>query len=479
MDARLELEALLDIRARRRLLTFIPQITPTYKPPLHLAPLVERLELSRVAPLRDLSSVPPRHGKTETIMHAIAWLMAQAPEKTHAYATYADKLTADKSRKIRRYALQAGVQLAKGSRAVNIWRTTAGGGLLATSVGGALTGQGVDGLMVVDDPFKDREQAESVLIRDKVWDWFTNVVFTRLEPGASCIVNMTRWHDDDLIGRLERAEGMSWSKINLPAVRDEDALTLGDDEKAGALWPQHYPPKRLREIRTQIGEYAWQSLFMGRPTSKSGAIFKRAWFDDPANRLDLFPKVFDSRILAVDSSWGESTGADYSVIETWGRIGPLFFLLDVWRKRVEMVDLVHAIVEANSKIVDQFGRPTGADAICIEASSAGLGALQILRRETPLPAIGVAVHQSKTLRAESIATLFEAGRVKLPRSAPWLPVWIEEHCMFPNGAHDDQVDTTSLGLRRMLDVHMWGGNDKIFTPSHSRQLARMPSIFWR
>ena len=464
---RQELARLKTWEAQRRLLSFIPTISPKFESPVHLRRFAEAIEAARTSDTYKLVSTPPRHGKTELILHAIAWLLQQNPERTIGYMTYSGDLAKSKSRRARRMALAAGIQLAKGSKAVHEWRTKEGGGLLAAGLSGTWGGHGVD-YAFIDDPYKGRKEAESQLIRDQVGEWFENVGYPRLEPGGSMFVVHTRWHQDDLTGRLERHPVVPWDKIILRAIE-------GEPERAGvpstevALWPSRFSLTQLKKRRDVIGPYAWNSLYQGNPTDPAGAVFKREWFEN--NLVDVMPQVFDYRIISVDGAWQTGVGADYSVIATWGKIGPDYYLIDVWRNRVELPDLVKAIIEQNAKCLHPTGPVMGAQCIAIEASASGIGAIQVLHRETTLPVLGVGVNVSKTLRAESVAPLLAAGRCKFPRRAPWLLPFIEEHCSFPNGAHDDQVDSTSLALRRLQDVDLWGGDPTVFAEREAFESA--------
>lgn len=239
---------------------WIPTLSPRYASPLHLEPLTRRLEAARKEPLRLVVSTPPRHAKTETLLHSIAWWLAKDPRLTIAYVAYASDLARSKSRKARLLAQTAGIQLADDAGRLEEWRTKAGGGLLATGIGGALTGHGVD-ILIVDDPIKNRVEAESAAQRDRVWEWFTDVAYTRLEPKGSAIVVQTRWHPDDLSGRL--LESGRWEGIKLPAI----------DGEGKALWPERWPVETLQQTRIQVGEYTWASLYQGEPRSRGGSVF--------------------------------------------------------------------------------------------------------------------------------------------------------------------------------------------------------------
>ena len=468
---RQELARLKTWEAQERLLSFVPTISPKFEAPVHLTPLALAIEQSRTDSVYRLVSTPPRHGKTELLLHAIAWLLQKDPSKTIGYMTYSGDLAKSKSRRARHMALKAGVQLAKGSKAVHEWRTKEGGGMLAAGLAGTWSGHGVD-YAFIDDPYKGRKEAESQLIRDQVYEWFENTAYPRLEPGSSMFVVHTRWHEDDLTGRLERHPLDPWTKIIHKAISGEPE-SPGHPSTEEALWPSRWPLKALYKKRDTISSYAWNSIYQGTPVNPLGSVFLREWFNGPA-LVDIMPKVFDYRIISVDGAWQTGIGNDYSVIATWGKLGPLYYLIDVWRKRVEIHDLVAAIIAQNAKLKVLCNVPgcvypcqhnipvVGAQCIAVEASASGIGAIQILHRDTPLPVIGVGVNVSKTLRAESVAPLFAAGRCRFPRNAPWLGEFVEEHCSFPKGAHDDQVDSTSLALRRLQDVDLWGGDPSVF-----------------
>jgi hypothetical protein len=240
----------------------VPRITPAFRAPVHLAPLLATVAAVERGPVRACLSVPPRHSKTETVLHAIAWLLARHPDWTIGYVSYAADIARSKSRQARDYAARAGLSLRDDSAALHEWRTPEGGGLLATGVGGPLTGHGVR-VLIVDDPFKNREEADSALVREKVHAWFTSTAMTRVEPGGSVLVVHTRWHRDDLIGRLSRDTETPWQVTNLPAL----------DSDGAALWPARWSADDLARRRAEVGEYDWASLYQGHPVAKKGRVY--------------------------------------------------------------------------------------------------------------------------------------------------------------------------------------------------------------
>lgn len=241
---------------------FMPVVSPKFAAPRHLSTLVEALEASETTPIRACYSVPPRHGKTETVLHAIARLLLRHPDRTYGYVSYSADIARSKARFIRDYAAAAGVVFRRGSNSTSEMRTEQGGGLLATGVGGPLTGHGLHGLFV-DDPFKNRQDADSPLIRQRTHAWFTSTALTRVEPGGSVFVVHTRWHKDDLIGRLGADPETPWDVYSLPAI----------DRHGQALWPERWPLSALLTRKGEVTDYDWDSLFQQEPKVRKGLVF--------------------------------------------------------------------------------------------------------------------------------------------------------------------------------------------------------------
>ena len=224
---------------------------------------------------RVVVSVPVRHGKTFLVSHALAWMIATKPETTCAYLTYSQKLSDRFSRKIRNLAESCGVQLKDDHNRIEEWRTTKDGGLLSSAVGGPITGYGAD-VIIVDDPMKGRETAESEGERDRAWDWLTDDVYTRLQPNASMFVVAARWHDDDPSGRILRGElkGEAWEVIHYRAIEADS------DGAERALWPELWPLAELQRRRASLPERTWLSLYQGEPRPPEGAVFRGAMMAD-------------------------------------------------------------------------------------------------------------------------------------------------------------------------------------------------------
>ena len=313
---------------------FVPRVSPAFAAPHHLAPLLDALEGVERASQRVCVSVPPRHGKTELVLHGIARLLVRHPEWTIAYVSYSADLARSKSRQIRDYAQRAGVRIRGDSNAMHEWRTPQGGGVLATGVGGPLTGHGVK-LLVVDDPFKNRQEADSALIRERTYNWFTSTAMTRVEPGGSAAVVHTRWHRDDLIGRLERDEDQEWQVTALPAI----------DSRGRALWPERWPVSELERRRTEVGEYDWASLFQQRPTVRKGLVFNG--FD---RAVHVVPHETLERTYRHDGRWSlHSLGCGVD----WGWSDPSAWIVGgrTGDKTIVIVDELYA----SNVLVDDNG----------------------------------------------------------------------------------------------------------------------------
>jgi predicted phage terminase large subunit-like protein len=375
--------------------------------------------------VRAVISTPPQHTKTTTLLHGMAWLMRQQPEHTNAYISYATDFARSKSRQARRIAEDAKVPLDKGADRLEEWRTVQGGGMLATGIGGPLTGHGINGLLLVDDPVKNRQEAESALIRERHWEWFNDVAFTRLHPRASAIICMTRWHPDDLAGRLiERG----WERINLSAIND-----AGE-----ALWPERYPVEALKRIRAQVGEYTWASLYMGSPRPRGGALFREPTY------YDELPSDGYRQARGFDLAYSARKSADYSVILLGRHKGGVLYLEDCWRQQVESPVFAHA-----AKLMSPVP-------MHIYAHGVEQGVLSMFKRDHNLPIVvhSAADRGDKFARAQPAAAAWNAGRIRIPRNAPWLEALLSEVLGFTgvSDPHDDQVDSLAA-LWDALDQH--------------------------
>jgi predicted phage terminase large subunit-like protein len=423
---------------------FIARMTPKYAPlPEHLLPLVGVIEESRQREVFVTVSQPPRGGKTETLSHGLAWRTVYDPACLNFYATFGDGLAQQTSRRVRTMVRTAGTPLSPDAQAVHDWRTVIGGGLKATSTGGEVTGRGCNsGLMVADDLVKGREFAESKLNRDRAWDWLREDYMSRLEPGASLIVNMTRWHEDDVIGRLMNDPlGLEWIHIVIPAVIGPGGEPADERTDAGArsFWPDVYSMERLSQIRLR-GEHGWWSLYQQRPFPKGGGMFKRDWF----NLVDMIPKggrVVRGWDLAAstqrDSAW--TAGVKLRLVD--GKV----FVEDVVRRQGsphEVEQLIIGTAEHDGRSVEQDLPQDPGQAGKSQKSYLASKLQGYIARFSPETG-------SKELRAEPFAAQAQAGNVFIARG-PWADAYLSELESFPAGRVRDQVDATSRAYASLI-----------------------------
>ena len=403
----------------------------------HLDLISRKVSSLAEKPLRLIVSLPPRHGKSELLSHwTPVWFLANWPHKRVGLASYAADFAEGWGRKARDSVVenqtQMGLRVRDDLNRASQWQLSAGGGMMTAGVGGPFTGYGFD-LLILDDPIKNRQEADSITMRTHLWEWWRSTARTRLEPGGSVIIVATRWHEDDLIGLLlsdEFLEGEEasdrWEHIRLPALA-EPGDPLGREEDA-PLWPRRYDASALAAARVDVGPQDWPGLYQQRPSRQGGSVFRDQWW------------VFEEKVEPgerVFQFWGTAfkTGEqnDYSVCCTMTTTPDGYAVLDVWRDRVEYPDLLKAmksLAERHPKV----------SAIFVEDAASGQFVVQSLRRETRLPVLPAKPIGDKVLRANKVTGTVEAHNVMLPRTAPWLQAFREELAAFPKGVHDDQVD---------------------------------------
>jgi predicted phage terminase large subunit-like protein len=417
-----------------------PKNSPwTWEAP-HQRMLIEKLAKVTSGEIKRLMIfMPPRHGKSEMVTtRYIAYRLEMEPTLSVILASYNQKLANRFSRKAKRM-LEKRLLLAKDRRAVDEWDTAKGGGVKAIGVGGGVTGYGAK-LVVIDDPVKSRAEAESRFRRETAWEWFNDDIVTRLEPDGAVILIQTRWHQDDLAGRILRQQsdgGDAWEVLSLPAFAEEND-PLGR-EIGAPLWPERFDTERLERIRRSRGSYSFASLYQQRPIPREGGIFKREWFAGCV--IDRVPdgmKWFRGYDLAVSTS----TTADFTAsfrcaIDREG----ILYIADGFRGRIEYPDQRKYIL---GRIEEERGTVHG-----IESALHGAGFVQELRRDARLANQvfkSVRIDQDKVTRALAWAARAEEGKVRFLRGR-WVDEFIDEAAAFPLGAHDDQVDAVSLAVQ--------------------------------
>jgi len=324
--------------------------------------------------------------------------------------------------------------------------------MVSSGVGGALTGHGAD-LAIIDDPVKNAEDAMSATMRDKAWDWYQATWSTRLHDGASEFLIMTRWHEDDLAGRILAAaadgEMPPWDVIRMPALAEEDD-PLGRAVGEPLAPAMGYDLRHLEERRLKVGQQWWDALYQQRPNPEGGRFFHRDWlvgYHRDGDRIysDVLSQpisLLSATIFStLDIAATEDERNDYTVIGTWALWDDpwLLVLLDVDRQRVEGPEVVSMIQNA-----EELHQPI---LIAGEKNGVGLPILQFASRLISTPIEGVdAGRKSKTARAMPAQARIKAGQVLFPKNAGWWYDYQRELTEFPLGGHDDQVDMTAYAV---------------------------------
>lgn len=297
----------------------------------------------------------------------------------------------------------------------------------------------VHNCLIIDDPVKDRAEANSATVRQSIWDWYTSTAYTRLSPGGGVIVMATRWHLDDLIGRLienmENGQGDTFTVINYPAIAEHDEIHR---RKGEALHPERYSLDQLKKIQKTVGSRDWAALYQQHPIPDGGNIFKAEWFKYWTE--SSLPPEFDQIVTSWDMTFKDSKNSDYVVGQVWGKKGANFYLLDQVRGQWDFVKtremfliLAHKWPKALRKLVED---KANGSAIISELQKTVSGIVPVTPKE------------SKEARASAITPFFEAGNVYLPdpKKTPWMGAFEAELLNFPAGAHDDCVDSLSQCL---------------------------------
>jgi predicted phage terminase large subunit-like protein len=442
-------------------LTFKKQLYPRYEHASHLE-LIDQALMSAVRYVETkgaeghgfwIIECPPRHGKTKNISHLFpAYVLGKHPDWRVILASYGTTLAHKNSRFARNLIasplyreLFPSIELSHDSKAVDAWNLEGHeGGMDAVGVGSGVTGKGMQ-IGIIDDPVKSREEAESEVIRDKVWDWFTDDFYTRREPGGAIIVVLTRWHMDDLVGRLLKNEPDKWRRLRLPALAEEDD-PLGRPV-GQALWPDRFPVDVLRDIESTMGAYSWAALYMQSPVLAEGGIFKLAWFANPINKPPEIVYCYRYWDLAMS----EKTTADFTAGVKIGQgTDGHWYILDVAHARVDWGDLTAFM----AKVILEDGASVQQG---IEEKGYMSRAIADLNQDPRLRGyaiFGYPVDTDKVTRALPFAAKCAAGLVHVV-NAHWTQNYIEELCSFPNGMHDDQVDASSgaWAMTALGDAH--------------------------
>jgi predicted phage terminase large subunit-like protein len=378
------------------------------------------------------------------------WFLAHKPDASIIAASHTQELAEKWGRRVRNLVGQnselLGVGLAGDSSAAGRWETSAGGEYFAAGVGGSVTGRRAD-LAIIDDPIRSREDADSQTIRDKQWDWWRFDLQTRLKPGAGVILIQTRWHDDDLAGRILTEEPDRWRIVKLPmeATANDDPLgrSLGEP-----LWPEWFNDDMRSDAKRDAR--VWSALYQQEPTPEEGDYFKSGWIV-PVQSL---PPLSEMRVYGGSDYAVTSGGGDYTVHAVVGLdADENMYLLDIWRKQAASDEWVEAWCDLVLK-----WRPIG---WAEEHGQIKSGVGPFLERRARERRAYCAREQfptrgDKAVRAQSIRGRMALRGLRVLKDAPWRAGFVSELLRFPAGVHDDQVD--AIGLVGQLLDQMIGGH---------------------
>ena len=440
--------------ARRHLISFCYATKPDYDAEWFHHEIADALEsVERGEIKRLIIEAPPRSGKSElTTIRFPAWLLSRHPSWPIIVASYNDELASGFGQKARdclsdasRLGICQGIKVRADSSSKTNWSTNHGGDILYTGIGGTVTGKGAK-VLVIEDPIKNQEEANSENYRDKLWSFYSATLKTRLEANGAIIIVMTRWHEDDLVGRVLKNEPGRWKVIRLSMIAEEDEPHR---KRGECLYPSKFSIADVEQLRlelqaTPVGRQTWAGLYQQSPYSDLGGHFLiQNWkFYKPS---ELSPGV---DYQTWDTAFKTGTENDNSVCHTIRRCETGHYFRDSFAGRMEYPALIQTM-----KVKAQQFNP---QIILIEDHASGQSALQTLRRESALPIKPIRADKDKLARAQTGIHLQSTGRIFLPEGAPWIDEFIKEFSAFPAGKHDDRVDAfsqyaneTAGGLARM------------------------------
>lgn len=482
--------------------------------------LLEKDELinSHGVPIRKLLiTMPPRHAKSfYGTINFPAYCMMRDPTREIMVAGYNSELAATFGRQTREIVTNPAnmksfpkFKLSQESRAVDFWKTVEGGAYYAVGMGGTTTGRGAN-ILIVDDPYKTREEADSTVKRNKIWDFYTASLLTRMQPHRNgkppiLIVTHTRWNPDDIGARIMESDEFKrgeWFHLNYPAIRTIESgieikrsdlpkddpryipariIVNGKDvnitssymnksdkyvscEREVALWPERFPLKELKKIRERIGDREFEALYQQNPYVLGGNIIKTSWFK--RYTPETCPTEFHAIVIGLDTAFKTKSWNDFSVITVAGitELGDIY-ILKVYREKLEYPDLKRKLVNINS-----VWRGRGLRGWYVEDAASGQSLIQDMRHGSSLTILPWKPGTNdKTNRCTSITPIIEGGRVFIPEEADWLDDWEVELSQFPSGKHDDQVDSLVIVIDVASKMVVTG--EKFFNESIGNYIA--------
>ena len=429
--------------AEKRFIPFVKHVWPEFIEGDHHRKIAKKFEdIANGKIKRLIVNMPPRHTKSEFASYLFpAWMVGKNPKLKVIQTTHTGELAVRFGRKMKNLVDQEtfrqvfeDCRIAADSKAAGRWETNKGGEYYAAGIGGAITGRGAD-LLIIDDPHSEQD-ALSDTAMDSAYEWYTSGPRQRLQPGGAIVIVMTRWSTKDLTGKLLNAQSEpkadKWEVVEFPAIMPSNT----------PVWPNYWKLEELEAVKASLSESKWQAQWQQNPTSEEGSIIKREWWklweeEDIPDLIHI--------IQSYDTAFSKKETADFSAITTWGVFypkfkGPHLILLDVKKGRWDFPELKKIALEEY-----KYWEP---ETIIIEAKASGTPLTHELRQiGVPVVNFTPSKGNDKHVRVNSVAPLFEAGKVYYPDKR-WAEEVIEECAAFPYGEHDDLVDSTTQALMR-------------------------------
>jgi predicted phage terminase large subunit-like protein len=421
-----------------------------------LAGVLERVNSGEIK--RLLIQLPPRHSKSELVSRLFsAYYLKNHPHHFVGINSYSAELAYTLSRASRENFARCGGTVKDDVSAVKHWETPEGGGMWAAGVGGSITGKGAH-LLIIDDPIKNAEEANSEVIREKHKEWYSSTFYTRAEPDAAIIIIQTRWHESDLTGWIideetDSEQPENWHIVCLPAfyegeLKFPESCTVETDfrtTEGAALCPERYDEEKLSNIRARLGSYHFDALYQQRPIAKSGLMFDVS----KIGIVDAAPVG-----MKIARGWDKAAtpgGGDFTVGVKLGKASDsTFYILDVVRGQWDTATrdrTIRQTAELDGRQVKQYGEQ--------EPGSAGVSDAKAFI--SLLAGFSVETERAsgdKVTRADAFSSQVNAGNVRMIR-ADWNKKYLDEMRSFPMGKHDDQIDGTSLAFNKLNSSQEW------------------------